>query len=302
MKYVLLFGIVLLASVKVEPVKKQHTNQPTQEHRAEGNRNPQPSPTLPIAPIPAPPNTYNDHCLPQYQTWDWHEAFTPPTWSNWFLVAVGIGAIIAASCTLRAILRQVTVMKWQGRILLRQTKATETSAEAAKISAVAAQRNIDLLISKERKRIRVRPKLLDLLHPYQGTVHTINYEVLFYGATEAYVLNSGVWVDASDSHDGEITTRVRLPIRELPDIITATEKSIECRAWAEINSDTVRLVKNGKKFIRFYGFISYRDTFEIVHTTKFRYQWRENAFYSAVPGTPIGEWYKNGPESQNEET
>lgn len=54
---------------------------------------------------------------------DWHEAFAPSTLSNWALVIVGIGAIIAALRTLRT--------------LSEQTLATKESADAAKLSAEA---------------------------------------------------------------------------------------------------------------------------------------------------------------------
>lgn len=74
----------------------------------------EPTPAVPPAVAAAPqviPTTTNHKSQTR-----WQRAFAPDFWSNWFLVAVGIGAIVAALYTLGT--------------LERQTAATEKNVEA----------------------------------------------------------------------------------------------------------------------------------------------------------------------------
>jgi hypothetical protein len=78
-------------------------------------------PTEPTVPPPDSQKVRNDNQpLPEKKANYWKEAFGPATWSNWILAIVGIGAVIAAFCTLG--------------IIERQTKATEDAAKAAQDS------------------------------------------------------------------------------------------------------------------------------------------------------------------------
>jgi hypothetical protein len=60
----------------------------------------------------------------------WRETFGPTTLANWALVFVGIGATIAALCTLRAIRRQAQSMRYQTTILRKSADATIASERA----------------------------------------------------------------------------------------------------------------------------------------------------------------------------
>ncbi len=82
---------------------------------------------------------------------NWHEAFAPSTLSNWALVIVGIGAIIAALLTLNKIKDQTT--------------ATREAAVATQSSAKAAEESVRLLKTLKRQ-------WLDLENWYVNIVRT----------------------------------------------------------------------------------------------------------------------------------
>jgi hypothetical protein len=53
----------------------------------------------------------------------WHEAFAPSTWSNWALVIVGIGAVIAAIWTLRTLNQQTIAARKAAEALVSSERA-----------------------------------------------------------------------------------------------------------------------------------------------------------------------------------
>jgi hypothetical protein len=74
----------------------------------------------------------------------WQQATAPPTWSNWALVLVGIGATIAALCTLGAIRRQARSMRYQTTHLKNSVIQARKAANAAKRSADAYEETVRL--------------------------------------------------------------------------------------------------------------------------------------------------------------
>jgi hypothetical protein len=96
--------LVILASVIVEPAQKQQAQTKARKNQETTQRNPVPSTPA------AQQETINNYYQPQPKTWYWHDAIAPPTWSNWGLVLVGIGATVAALLTLRGINLQAKAM------------------------------------------------------------------------------------------------------------------------------------------------------------------------------------------------
>lgn len=126
MKAWLIVGI--LASIMGQPIQKRQDSRDTQKYDQIGEQASPPT-IPPVSEQNGQPTPSVDHHNPDNANRDWRQAFDPPTWSNWALVVVGFGAIIAALWTLR--------------VIKRQTKATETASEAARDNATAAKRSAE---------------------------------------------------------------------------------------------------------------------------------------------------------------
>jgi hypothetical protein len=124
----LLAILLLAASVEVQPIqKKAQTDNPQQGQEATQQQS-APAPT----PATTPSNqqkTANDKGQTQTKTWDWHEAITPPTWPNWALVLVGLGATVAALITVCYLHRQTAAMQRQEIAMRRQTRVAIDTAK-----------------------------------------------------------------------------------------------------------------------------------------------------------------------------
>jgi hypothetical protein len=188
---------------------------------------------------------------------------------EWALVVVGIFTLI--------------VIGWQA-------VATAKAAEAA-------QTNANIVISKDRARVKVSPQRLDLSHPNKGRIHQVDYNVLFYGPSDAFIIDTAVWADTVESEDME-THRLYMPIHEIPPTVPPTTRVINCSALVDIKPEDVDKITQGLRFVRLYGFIRYRDVFEIERITTFRYLWKFPRLY----GIALGNWGRNGPPGDNAET
>lgn len=110
------------------------------------------------------PAAESDQSQPGDETTYWHEAFGPPTWPNWALVIVGIGAIAAAIRTLKVIRRQAASMRRQTKYIARQALSmrrqtthlknavieSRKAARATRDNAKAALLNAQAVINAER--------------------------------------------------------------------------------------------------------------------------------------------------------
>jgi hypothetical protein len=75
---------------------------------------------------------------------NWRDAVAPATWSNSALVLVGIGATIAALCSLRVISRQAQSMRYQTTHLRDSVIEAKKAADAAKKSADTYEQTVRL--------------------------------------------------------------------------------------------------------------------------------------------------------------
>ena len=123
----------------------------------------------------------------------WHLVLNNPEWS---LVIVGLLTFFvigwqavetkkAAQATRKSaesIQQQITVME-------RQTRATENAATAAKDSAEATKQSVEMMISKERARLRVELKPLGLELDFHE-FYTVDFTIAIDGPTSAYNVES----------------------------------------------------------------------------------------------------------------
>jgi hypothetical protein len=231
---------------------------------------------------------------------------TPANLPTIYLVLVGAGGIVIAVGSLGIIQHQTRTMERQTRSIhhqaiqvRKQTRLLRKSANAAHRAAEVANKNVEIFISKERVRVMVSARHLDLEPTISGFC-TVHYEVIFSGPSDAFIINSGVWADAVDSVDAQ-KFRLWLKIAELPPIAPINRNVIHCQTVIDLDADAIREINGGTKFVRVYGFIRYKDVFDIVRLTTFRYLWQPPSLYG-VPGITSGGWVENGPPSDNAET
>jgi hypothetical protein len=207
-----------------------------------------------------------------------------------------------------------------------QAIETRKSADAAKLNAIAAKQAVEIVISKERCRIRMMtPGGLKL--PYRSTQTThesvfesndpqqLYYRVNWYGLTEGYVVEAVHGACVSDSQEPPNTPSS--PIDQFPWRLDPTDPeqawwTVSVRMLPRLESmDDIADVIEGRKFIHFWGFIRYRDVFFDVfrqrRITAYRYVWNFTGNPVDTPvGTPLGgrfgRWIKCGPPEENRQT
>jgi hypothetical protein len=285
-------AIVLWFAITLQLVGKPHVSPPDYQQTA--NTQAAQAATLQNDQAAA---THTDHADKSMPPW-----YASP---EWWLVGVGILTLIGiyyqaakTAGAAKAAADSVEAINRQAGILERQTKATEKASEAAKASAEAAQANINIIISKERARIMVTAWHLDLT-PAANGLCSVRYDVIYSGQSPAFIIDSGVWADAVDSEDAK-TFPLWMAIRELPPIAPINRDIIHCETWIDLKPDAVRKVNEGTTFVRVYGFVRYRDVFDIQRTTTFRYLWRPPSLYG-IPGITNGGWIKVGAPGDNAE-
>ncbi len=87
-------------------------------------------------------------------------------------------------------------------LIWEQAKATTRAAQAAEVGANATKDNIELIVRKERARIRVEMRPLTLAPA--GKTQYVEFTVLFYGTTPAFITNYGNDPRVSDSFNPAI--------------------------------------------------------------------------------------------------
>jgi len=189
----------------------------------------------------------------------------------------------------------------------KQTGILTTSVEAAKATAEAARDSVEIVISKERARLTVEPGQLVFPTGDELVLFSIAYKVKLKGTTDASIVRSEATVLLSDSEsppakDDGIVLGITIPQwfakeHSIADHYHPVWKKGEKLA---VTAEDVAGLKDGTKFIHFWGFIDYRDIFGRPHTSKFRYLWKLNEFsFGRVHRS--GSWRKHGPDEDNED-
>jgi hypothetical protein len=210
----------------------------------------------------------------------------------------------ATQASARATADSVEAINRQAGILERQAAATEKAADAARDGAEATKRSIEVMIKKERARLKVRMKPFNL-HPIAGHP-SIEYAVSYYGIANASIKEAGVTAYVSNSSERE-TGGLAFPVPQIPEIITASTPPMHAATFLQPNmiveDATIDDIEKGKLFVHFWGNIKYDDGFGEVRETNFRYLWTVTSLRSlSGGGRPYSYWKQHGEEADNRET
>jgi hypothetical protein len=118
-------GILLLVAA-VQIIEERHQERATNRHQQVSDQSP--PQTLYVDAFPQTSGqsaASEDQSHSADKTSHWEKATAPPTWSNWALVAVGLGATIAALCTLKVIRRQAIETAASARAMEKSVRLQE---------------------------------------------------------------------------------------------------------------------------------------------------------------------------------
>jgi len=234
---------------------------------------------------------------------------------TWFTEALALVAVLQLltliwqGFALRKILRgtsshahemehQSSVMDEQLKLMAEQLTALKDTASAASASATAARENVDLIVKKERARLRIE------LAPFYlnfGAPSPANYAVQHEGSTDAFVLSSHAAVYVSDSREPDPSLGTGKPM-PIPSAITAQNPVVTAQdvlhPFTEEEIDSIRQLKS---FVHFTGFVRYKDVFDGEHETRFNRVW-SIAQMNNLGQEPFTYWEHCGGADENRET
>jgi hypothetical protein len=271
-------------------------------------------------PSPAPP-TKGEDAKPSEQSGQ-NDSPDGSTAAQWILVVVaGVTAGFiawqawetrrAAEATQRSVEatgRQIGVMERQAnaaeiaaRAAQENAMAAREAAEAAKANAQSARDSVEMLISKERARIRVPEPEKLVIDRGPFPVHEVRYKIFCYGTTPAYITEASATARMSDSKQD--SRDLRAPM-SLPNVLVPNFEGIAKIALVfERPADPVpEAIERGELFAHFYGFVKYRDVFGRDHETTFRYLWTVTDLKNFGTTGHFCYWAKYGDETENKET
>jgi hypothetical protein len=193
---------------------------------------------------------------------------------------------------------QSRVMDEQLKLMADQLSALKDTARAASSSAAAAKENVDLIVQKERARLRIE------LAPFYlnfGAPSPANFAIQHKGSTDAFVLDSQVALYVSDSRDPDPRLEGGKPM-PIPSAITAQDPVVLAQdvlhPFTEEEIDRIRQLKS---FVHFTGYIRYKDVFDGNHETRFNRVW-SIAQMDNFGTQPFTYWEHCGGADENRET
>jgi len=193
---------------------------------------------------------------------------------------------------------QSTVMDEQLKIMAAQLTALKDTASAASASATAAKESIDLIVQKERARLRIE------LAPFYlnfGAPSPANYAVQHQGSTDAFVLNSHAAIYVSDSREPDPSLGSGRPM-PIPSAITPQSPVVLAQdVLHPCTEEEIESVRQLKSFVHFTGFVRYKDVFDGEHETRFNRVW-SIAKMSHLGEEPFTYWEHCGGADENRET
>jgi hypothetical protein len=248
-----------------------------------GNRRAEPTQTVKVSALP-----------PLSITKDWSDR---AYWLfTFFLAGIGGLQVFLLWGNLRAIERQAIQMEHQTGILEKSVALAEKSAETAR-------QNIEMFVSRERGHLRVQ--VMPLEWPLQPGPAHLQYRVMHYGATEAYITSSCARAEITDSPE-PVDDAHWFPAMSIPQIISPNDRVIEAQVQGifpkmTLEQEDIDAIDAGKKFIHFRGFIRYDDVFGTERATRFRRMWEVSKVRNP-DGTRSARWAKRGGPKDNSET
>jgi hypothetical protein len=225
-------------------------------------------------------------------------------------LAIAKSAATAARDNAEAAHRQADTMD-------KQTAILGESVAAAKASAKAAQDGVELIISKERARLRVAMLPFDLSsNPTRVEIrggptpllqaHGLSFVVTSYGPTPAFITGSSAIGRLLETEDADCEADVPIPIIGLPEIVLPSAGPITSHTvlWEEVvnpEAFNAEKIRDHKLFIHVCGYIRYKDAFDRERETTFCLRWEPKTGL-VIMGDPDGYWVKRGPPEANRET
>jgi hypothetical protein len=226
----------------------------------------------------------------------------------WFIGALAVVAVLQfitllwQAVTVRKMLgriaEQAYQMEYQSTMMAGQLTALQDTASAARLSATAAKETVDVIVSKERARLRI-----DLAPFYLnfGAPSPANYAVQLQGKTDAFVLDSHAAVYVSDSREPDPNLENGKPM-PLPNSITPQSPVVKARDVLHPFSDEeIESIRQRKSFVHFSGFVRYKDVFDGEHETRFNRVW-SIAKMNNLGDETFTYWEHCGGENANLET
>jgi hypothetical protein len=249
---------------------------------------------------------------PEQKPPDWYTTSAP---AEWALVGVGIAGVIAAIRSLRAINSQISEMRKQVEVatlqvramqeqiteMSKQTDALERSVDIAKQSADAARDNVNLVINKERARIRIGP--VERLILTVGVPLKVEFRLLYYGSTPAFHVTSEVWTVLSESLESYEKITIPHGITDLPGIASTENFTTGFDDFLlkplPLDQATVDRIIKGEMHVHFQAIIKYIDFFDKSRETAFHYRWHAADTSRKPRGLRWEFWDEVGGEKDN---
>lgn len=194
--------------------------------------------------------------------------------------------------------RQSSVLEGQLKVMAEQLTALKDTASAASSSAAAARESVDLMVSKERARLRVelQPFYLNFDAPSPA-----RFQIQHQGSTDAFVLDSRASVYVSDSREPDRTVESGRPV-PLPSVIGAQNPVVVAEdVLHPFTEEEIDRIRELKSFVHFTGSVRYKDVFEGEHETRFNRVW-SIANMGNLNGEPFTYWEHCGSVDENKET
>jgi len=204
---------------------------------------------------------------------------------------------------------QLEAMRGQLTAMERQTPHLEASVLAAQSSADAAMKNIELVITKERARLRIKLNDLKLVPEGDLEVYFINFTVNIFGTTPAFITDTGcagAILPPEAISDAETADRAMVPLQGLPNVVPPDSKPIHQFTSFHYSGDgtegMLEEVKANNFFVMIRGFIKYKDVFDRERETNFRYVWKYEDVTVSTDTERWGHWERCGQPEDNKET
>jgi hypothetical protein len=213
---------------------------------------------------------------------------------------------------LTAMHEQVTEMSAQTALLGKYVAETKTIADATKKSADATRDSIEMFISKERARLWIDLKRLDLILTPTRALRTVDFTLSLHGTTPASIIeakcSAGAWPSGLID-EPELMDRVMHKMHAdsgFPAFISPNTGPIDCYAFPFMETDEggdmfPSEVKNDRLFVVIRGFIKYTDVFDRKREFRFRYVWKYSWLEPKDADDRYGTWETCGPDDQNGE-
>ena len=236
--------------------------------------------------------------------WCWLTSLSPEAWTRLEVAGVwveAVGLILIFGLELKEYRRQGRERKEEHEETLTQMAIMREQALATQASADAANKNIELLIKKERARLQI----------IVGNVPVVGNQIVGVtcylnniGPTTAFVEGGAMaLVQTTKEAVVDYTRCVNIPL--IGDILansrTTTQFLLTLQPDAIITDAQALEIREGKSFVHCYGYVTYRDVFGGSHRVQIHLRWFMR--WGGMMERQIMEWWEPiGAPEENSDT